>query len=129
VCRDSSQLDVNWHWQHFPADGHGLSGPAFDVKANGGRDKRIAAIVDLAGNLFIREERDVGIWRNTMEVERLRIEVKPHGERVRHICGAAIIGLINDRDDQGPPEIILCLKNLLGVFDDPPGPTITRSWL
>jgi hypothetical protein len=123
VCRDSSQLYVNWHWQHSPTDDHGLSRPAFDVKANDGRDKRHAAIEDPADNLFIGEERDVGIRRSTTEVERLCIEVKPHSERVRHIRSAAKIRLINDSDDQGPPEIILCLKNLPGVFDDPPGLT------
>jgi hypothetical protein len=99
-----------------------MSGPAFDVKTNGGRDKRNAAIEDPARYLFIGEKRDEWIRRSTTEVERLRIEVKPHSERVRHVRGAARIRLINDSDDQGPPEVIFCLKNHPGVFDDPPGP-------
>jgi hypothetical protein len=123
VSRDSSQLNVNWYWQRSPADGHGLSGPAFDVKANSGRDKRHTAVEDPAGNLLIGKEHDVGIRRSTTEVERLRIEVKPHSERLRHIRGAARIRLINDSDDQSPPKIIFFLENPPRVFDDPLGPT------
>jgi hypothetical protein len=123
MSRDSSQLNVNWYWQRSPADGQGLSGPAFDVKANSGRDKRHTAVEDPAGNLLTGEERDVGIWRSTTEVERLRIEAEPRSERLRHIRGAAIIRLIKDSDDQSPPKIFFFLEDPPGVLDDPRGPT------
>lgn len=93
-----------------------------DVKTDGGKDERLVSIVDLACYHFVGEECDASIRCSTTEVERLCLEVKPHGERVRHFHGATKIHLANDGDDQGPSKIILCLHDLPGVSDDPPRP-------